>query len=601
MNELIEQIYLKLADLEKEIFPGLDELDYFEDNSTYLTIPDDVKFCTLDNCDLFILIHRSFYQDEDFCLFKTKIKQNKNLLNEILSNSNCHIDYLSNMDNNLPFNISITLDQNNVQNSIFDNENYINSLKKLIQLITYKYCDFIYSLKLLSKKNGKKIKDKEKIQKQIIQKFINSLQINQITNGIYNHYTKLLNDNNKFEANNLKKYNSYISLIKNLETFKIPFLIDITMINNIDSDIIFELYKKGLLINNEYVINLIDKKQKLLQNHNKLKKAELIKLGYNIENISDEKVNLILKYGNITEIKKIINFLNSLDYKLIDIYSNNGIYIIVNSKYEIVYYINELLRKNVINMNFISNHPNIFFDKDIINDVCPMYNTLKTNADLLNLTEIQNINELLLNDHNIMKDNVHTLNKYSKNLNANILRNFNLLDNVDLLIEFGLAKYIEDNIKIVTDDINLIVKRIYIAKLLNINIIQNNQINPILLEDEKFYVNNNDLEDYIINNVDDYIDQNIKNILDNNMRNVIDNNLKLSCYDAYLKDNLTYDFNGILISKNKLLRNLTCLKKFNLSLNDDLIFNSILYGSILDSEKIEALKNLIYGKKYLKK
>ena len=82
MNELIEQIYLKLADLEKEIFPGLDELDYFEDNSTYLTIPDDVKFCTLDNCDLFILIHRSFYQDEDFSLFKTKIKQNKKLLNE---------------------------------------------------------------------------------------------------------------------------------------------------------------------------------------------------------------------------------------------------------------------------------------------------------------------------------------------------------------------------------------------------------------------------------------------------------------------------------------------------------------------------------------
>lgn len=157
-----------------------------------------------------------------------------------------------------------------------------------------------------------------------------------------------------------------------------------------------------------------------------------------------------------------------------------------------------------------------------------------------------------------------------------------------------------DNINLVNSNFDLITMRIYVAKLLGLNIIQNNKLNTSLINQGSFYVSNDNLKDYIINNVDDYMDPNMKNILDNNERNVIDDGVKLSHLEMYLQDDLTYNFNGILISKNKLFINLDCLQRFDFELNNDVVFNSILYGSILNSYQIEDIKNIIYSKKYTK-
>ena len=70
--------------------------------------------------------------------------------------------------------------------------------------------------------------------------------------------------------------------------------------------------------------------------------------------------------------------------------------------------------------------------------------------------------------------------------------------------------------------------------------------------------------------------------------------------DKYLIDEYTYNFDDVLISKNKYLRNIHCLLSNGYEVNDDVIFNSLIYGSILDYESINKIKDELFSKKKVK-
>lgn len=596
----------KIKDLEALSNDSDEEVDFFDKYGKAIFYLH-AKMPKISVKTLFIIVHRSYYTDENFLDFKNKIEQNEFLLANILVDTKCQA--VSPNDQKLtahdPFIINYEL-SNYIKNSIFDNEDYINTLKRIARLF-YSYTNvFNSNFVILSYK--KQLKEEinsesaEKIANKLNRQLKEHLGIKQIRDDIFKYYEDLIQNHNKFLVNIKTKYYAYKSLLANLQHVeKLPYTVNANLIKNIDDETIFSLYQHATELNQSFCKKLFRQRDYLLQDNLKNKKLQLKNCGYDIDKIATDKLNFLLKYADIDELEKVLTYLIRLNNPLIDIYSDNGLYVLVNTTYEIVIKISELLAKNIINLSFLNQNPQIFFNKDIINDVEGLNDVLSNNIVLLNQNyEIANnyIGEMLLMDNQTLENNINTLKKYNPKFNKNILSNNKLLDCLDLFIELGFSNYIKEARLDINENSFIVFKRYYISKLINF---QSKNLKDRIETGFNFYINDNDLDDYIINNVSDYIPEDISNILDNNPRNVIgDNDLKQ--FEKYAKDRLTYDFNGILVSKNKVLRNLYCLENSDIQLNeDDLLFISAIYGSILDYEQIEVLKDVIYNQKTYKK
>ncbi len=527
--------------------------------------------------DLFILCHRVYYQDETFIDFKNKIYGNDKILKQIINSSTSVLNYYYYKGS---IELAYELNDDLIKNSIFNDERYIKTLKNILNILYIK-SNHIYPLG-------------------INDKFVKALGLYELSKDIYNRYKRLINENNKFLVKLEKQKQKYINLLESLQGIKLPFIINATELKDLSEETIYNLYMDIATLNQGYYEGLIEKKKELSIESSKNEKVALKNCGFDIEKIEPKKLNFLLHYGNIKELVKIITFLNKLDYCLIDIYSDNGIYIMVNTTSDIVNRIYNLIANKIINLNFVTNNPKIFFKKDIVNDLKGLYAILTANVNVLEHNyDIRNsyANELLITNPNDLTNNINTLKKYNDYLNCSILKNAKLFDYLDLLIELGFSNHIQNGLYNITENSYNDIKKFYVAKLMNFDC---NNLDSIL-KSQEFPVANEQIDAYIINDVSDYIPKEISDILDNSPRNIISNN-ELKQFEKYSKDNLTYDFNGILISKNKILRNLHCLENNDTQYNqDDMLFTSIIYGSILDYEQIDSLKEIIYSKKYLKK
>lgn len=608
--DILDILYNKIENLKKESSPTLDEANFFEKYCDIVFYLDSISSEYIDNISidhLFILCHRAYYTDEDFITFKNKIESHKKEIAKIIAGSHTNIvpnDY-SNLD--MTINFKCTLALNLIKDTIFDNEAYQKTLERTLSILyitkNYKSVDnfsnffkhfFSYCM-LEEKKLNSVAYDFKKM-------FLKKLGLIDIKANMRNRYEEVVKIHNKFIANKKSNYHKYSFLIKSLKNVQnLPYILDSDLIKNLDDELIFEIYKHIITINQDYCKTLFKEKEKVEEISFKSKILSLKKCGYEIDKISKEKLNFILNYGNISELEKIVPFIKNLNYQLLNLYSNNGIYIIVNTTYEILNQINNLIIDNIINLNFVKQNPQIFFNNDIIGKVNGVNNILCNNLDILTKNyelKNSNLNEILLLDNTKLSNNINTLKKYHPNLDNNILLNNDLFDYLDLFIELGLAHYIiNGQYKIDDDSLNLI-KRIYINKLINF---QHPDLENMIKTGVNFYITDDQLDDYIINDVNNYLPTEIKKILSSNDRNIIEY-FDLSELENYRKDDLTYDFNGILISKNKILRNLSCLEaNFKTDNINDKLFISIIYGSILNTEQIEKIKNMICCKKYTKK
>lgn len=168
-------------------------------------------------------------------------------------------------------------------------------------------------------------------------------------------------------------------------------------------------------------------------------------------------------------------------------------------------------------------------------------------------------------------------------------------DNIDLYIEEGYHDFIVNNINLLEQG-DLIPKRIHINNLVNSELVDSNSISSELVNEGSFFVPNSSLDSacgskiYVVENKE------IKHILDNSNRLSISNDTM--CSDVVLKldreyrDNDVYSFDGIIISRNKVLRNLEVLKNTNYSLYD-IVLNSIIYNSILGVDDIKTITSEI--------
>lgn len=485
MIDIMDIISNKIKELSPYNYKDMGEMNFFCEHEQIIFYLDKFKKAYLDGLDLkpisldilFILCHRAYYKDEKFDDLYEKITQNKQLIIDIITSSTCRLDLLDGIWFDKPFKFYYKMANDKLENSIFDNENYIKTIKKILNFLYAYNNDFnkaffesVYSDML---KNNKKIKRDmfDKINNDFQKKLWRELGVSKLCNDIYNHYTQLVQNYNKFLSNTKTKYFAYMTLMNNLQHIeKLPYVVDINLTKNIDEETFFSLYRYATEVNQSFCKGLFKEREDLLQDSLKNKKLQLKKCGYDIDRIPPSKLHFLLKYADINELEKIITFLNKLDYSIVDIYSDNGIYILANTTYEIIININKLLVTNVINQNFLNQYPQSFFSKDMINNIEGLYDKLASNVNLLTQNyEINNsyIGEILLMDNKVLENNINILRNYNSKFNRNLLTNIKLLNCVDLFIELGFANYIKELTLDLDENSYKIFKRCYISKLAN--------------------------------------------------------------------------------------------------------------------------------------
>ena len=95
----------------------------------------------------------------------------------------------------------------------------------------------------------------------------------------------------------------------------------------------------------------------------------------------------------------------------------------------------------------------------------------------------------------------------------------------------------------------------------------------------------------MLENYTDLIPIDIIEVLSSNVTNFTNN---IDVIDNYLVNDIYYNFDGMLVSKNKVLRNYSKLKDLNISESDKILY-SILYNypSVITKENVCFLNNIL--------
>ena len=186
-------------------------------------------------------------------------------------------------------------------------------------------------------------------------------------------------------------------------------------------------------------------------------------------------------------------------------------------------------------------------------------------------------NDKLDNNLNILY-NYKLLDKMSNTKKFKFLKNDNLIEIIDKVIELGYEDFLDEGLDLLNEN-NW--DRIYVLKSMGLKPEKKADLLKYL-RDDKFFISNNQLNSYI-EDVSKYYDDLVTSS-DYDIERIVSDN---SISDRSL------NFNGVIISKNRVARNLEC-EEFDI--ND--FFKAIIKGSILNTEEVETIKKTLKNKVY---
>lgn len=201
-----------------------------------------------------------------------------------------------------------------------------------------------------------------------------------------------------------------------------------------------------------------------------------------------------------------------------------------------------------------------------------------------------------------IENNEKLLNVYRKQVSSgdyNYLEDAKGFDVLDCLIENNIDLYSFDSYLLEGKEIDQFIKRMHICNELDIDIYtKSGNLNRSFLLGNKFYCKEDILDDYVL--ISNYENKEIDDFIRNNNRNHIHPNInkikefnKLEEYKT--EDGLSYDIDGTLISRPKVMRNLTLFYELN-KVDHDTILQSIIYNSNLNDGEISSIYNKLFEK-----
>ena len=376
-----------------------------------------------------------------------------------------------------------------------------------------------------------------------------------IDNGIIhelNIYKKFLkNMENAFNQEEIKNYEMIIHDIDD-EEIKKEFLRLVYEHNK-------EKYDEIDIMHDELVRNSLVNYLKILKD-NGIKKEEI-------------DLNKVIR-NSCEDVEKMIKILNSIvgDKKII-------IKILEISDYDNVSYLSVLKSRNIIGSKMLINYPNIFDSNSIERKMLDISISI-INKYKLDFNIFSKYPELLIENSNldsnlkILKD-YKLIDKLSDSRKVSFLKNDNLCELIDKIIELGYEDLLVSDISLLNES-NW--DRVYVLKSMGIKPMDRDSLIKIL-RDDKFFISDSRLKVYIEDTSSLYGDLDVKYEVD--VKEVIKN---------HETSERAISFDDVVISKNRVLRSSTSINSI------DELFRIIIDGSILNMEEVETIKNSLINK-----
>lgn len=395
------------------------------------------------------------------------------------------------------------------------------------------------------------------------------------------------------------------------------------IMEKLDDDLLVELIKHILDNDRKIYTNL--QIENIKKNHYNEIESILLQNGINVSKFSEEAKTALYNNIKLENLEKIIPYINLEEFRWLKSHPNL-VQILLNTEENIFKSLVFWVKNGIISMDAIYKNIGIFIKnieyKVDNNDCIPCHNKVKNNITLLSkLIDLKNRtiknSEILFVETSILKQLVELVKNYKLNLQAENAKNYTLsifndtdkFDDLDGFIELGFADYIINNAQLINETSREI--------LLRLSIIINAGLNPYSTESrlhsniitgKNFFVSNEELDEFKLSNIEDYIANPYYELLQNSTRiSISKSTLELEIVRyldvSYKTSELEYNFDGMIISRIKFLRNLECLSKKIEVINEDMILCCLTYKTPIDLELVEFIKTVIKefkGKQYKK-
>ena len=401
------------------------------------------------------------------------------------------------------------------------------------------------------------------------------------------YYEKLKSEKATIERNNEKE----LQALENLQE-QLPLLLKQqdeittikTLLNRITSKAVRLNALRLIYLHNSSIYKQLFEEYKKISANKKSKYKRLLN-DYNL-NISEEQITYIM-LNSLEDVKTMLNSLTKLGITN----PNTLLNILTRSNLNTVNSILAQINRGYISSELVLSNPKLFYFNSKEHQ-----NFFKN----LNYLEEKNINPhyfrnnqgLLLEDSTIIKTNFEILENYDlllslkTGIDCNFLINKDLELGIDLLLELGYESFLEGNLSLLNYQTNF--KRLVVLKSLNIPITSMDELEAVLTTD-KFLIPDSKLDDYIYNATI----YNLPKVETQNNEQISEDVLSI-----FSKTKRTYGIGGVLVSKNKVKRNLLATGNKE---STDSIFYSVINNSYLSDKEITAIKNVLYPKEKIKR
>ncbi len=409
---------------------------------------------------------------------------------------------------------------------------------------------------------------------------------------------KVIQNNLDLQERIFKSFETFMKEFKDIE--KNPFInVPKEVINSLNEKELYQLYSFLSKMQKESLNS-----SKITKNNSIEEEIEILLNKYNLSLTLFNNKDLIIK-RNIKELEEILKALHKGKIDFSNFKEKDFFNILVYGNIKDIKYIFTLYESKIINEEFIYLNPTIFLNENS-NIPNPLFNKLVNNFRLLeslNLTyDNYYDNQILLLDHERLILNIQLLKTYmkkfsNKNLWCSLIINPILFKLIDFFIENGVdySKLSFTNLNNY-QQIELLIKKIFIALNCNIMFLKNNMIDIGLLSTIK----DEEIDNYVVSETNynipiDVLDE-FKKTKTVGINYGVENLVK---FDEFLNshDGNMYFGNNIIISKNKFLRNLTILINLENYLLDELIFYALIYDSFLSDKDIKLIKSILKHEK----
>lgn len=451
-------------------------------------------------------------------------------------------------------------------------------LKELVETYTDNlslYKD-IANLKMSEKNSSKKIKENIKSDYDISMYETDMIQLRDYCIHVINMEESRHRELRK-QINNYRVVQAWMDKIEkqNMNHLK-PISIDPSIMKISSEHIRFNILKTIYLKNRQTVQELKQTYEKLSDNSINHYKRLLKK--YNIS-ISEKEIVFDMSVNDLEKALEMLKKANIIDSKVL-------FKITQVSNLETITELCSYINRGVLNTKFILENTDLFANHYKLD-------SLKKNVEYLQeekitTTYIQKMRNVLLEEPELLQKNLAVLKEYNllkfykKSKSYKFLTSTDLAEKIDIMLELGYEKNLEENLALLNyskDD----YKKLEVLKRLNTPLNNTEDLNKFLAN-QHFIINNDDLDDYL-SNFSSYSVLEEKESLKSEFLE------KLEANQDEHSTSRVYSFQGLMISKNKIKREIEQIDKERLTVSEQ--FQYLAKNKLLNQEDYLKIKNML--------